>query len=30
MWIVYETKNITNNMIYVGVHKTDTLEFDGI
>ena len=29
MYIVYLTTNILNNMIYVGVHKTESLKFDG-
>ena len=26
MYIVYKTTNIVNNMIYIGVHKTDNLD----
>ena len=29
MYIVYLTTNILNNMIYVGVHKTEISQFDG-
>ena len=29
IYIVYLTTNILNNMIYVGVHKTESLQFDG-
>ncbi len=29
MYIVYLTTNIVNNKIYIGVHKTASLEFDG-
>lgn len=28
-YIVYQTVNIINNMIYVGVHQTASLDFDG-
>ncbi len=29
MYIVYLTTNLVNNKIYIGVHKTASLEFDG-
>ena len=29
-WIVYQTTNLVNNKIYIGVHKTkNPFEFDG-
>lgn len=29
MWIVYKTTQISSGMVYIGVHKTETEEFDG-
>lgn len=28
-YIIYKTTNLVNNKIYIGKHKTDTLDFDG-
>lgn len=29
MWIVYKTTNLVNNKIYIGVHRTAKVDFDG-
>ena len=29
MWIVYKTTNKINEMFYIGIHKTNVVEFDG-